>query len=253
MTRFGEAIRERREWVGFETATACALASERLELDDPRSYKAFSQSSLSRWELDKTGSAIESAHGKSLRTLAYLLRWTSTEFEANVGVPIGRVPQLEDPLQTDDGAFLDRLGEPVNLTVSIPQYGSVAAGIVGFERRDTPVKYSRYAREELPASIEDPTRLFLVRANGSSMYQEGMPRPVPDGAWLIVEIGASPRNGDIVIAYIEERDIGVVKEYREEAEATLLRSYKRGGPAFWTSDYPEMRIVGVVRRITYEP
>ena len=95
MTRFGEAIRERREWVGFDTATACAQASERLEMGDPRSYKAFSQSSLSRWELDKTGSAIESAHGKSLRTLAFLLKWTSAEFEAHVGVPIGRVPQLD--------------------------------------------------------------------------------------------------------------------------------------------------------------
>lgn len=96
MSRFGEAIRERREWVGFDTATACALASERLEIDNPRSYKAFSQSSLSRWELDKTGSAIESAHGKSLRTLAFLLQWTSSEFETNVGVPIGRVPLLDD-------------------------------------------------------------------------------------------------------------------------------------------------------------
>ena len=95
MSRFGEAIRERREWVGFSTATACAQASERLEMDDPRSYKAFSQSSLSRWELDKTGGAIESAHGKSLRTLAYLLKWTSAEFEAHVGVSIGRVPQLD--------------------------------------------------------------------------------------------------------------------------------------------------------------
>jgi len=95
MARYGEAIRERREYVGFTTATSCANESIRLEREDPLSFKRFSQSSLSRWELDKTGEFIESAHSRSLRTLAYLLNWSSEQFERRVGVSIGRVPRLD--------------------------------------------------------------------------------------------------------------------------------------------------------------
>jgi len=69
MARYGEAIRERREYVGFTTATSCANESIRLEREDPLSFKRFSQSSLSRWELDKTGEFIEGAHSRSLRRL----------------------------------------------------------------------------------------------------------------------------------------------------------------------------------------
>lgn len=252
MTRYGEALRERREYVGFPTATACALKSSELERSDPANFKKFSQSSLSRWELDRTGELIEAAHGKSLRTLAYLLKWNRVEFTHNVGVPVGNVPFL-DPQPRSGDNFLDRVGEAVQLAIPIPDYGSVAAGIVGFEMSEHPLRYVHYSREEIPDGIEDLSRLYLVRANGDSMFQEGMKRPVPDGALLLVEAGALPQDGDVVLAYIEERELGVVKEYWTEDDAVLLRSYRKGGPTFWSSDYPSMRIVGVVRRVTYTP
>lgn len=253
MSRYGEAIRERREVVGYKTGTACAEASAKLEREDPAAFKRFSQSSISRWENDKTGDFIEAAHGKSLRTLAYLLNWNSEEFERHVGVPIGRVPRLEDTGERKIFTFLERFGEPTSLTIRIPIYGTVAAGIRGFDRHDEPEEWRRFSPDELPKGIENPEKLFLVGANGTSMYEEGMLRPVPNGSWLLVEADAVPEEGQLVVAYIEERDLGVVKQFKRAEGNAFLRSYQVGGPAFWTQDFPDMRIEGVVRRVSYEP
>lgn len=252
MSRFGEAIRERREVVGYKTATACAEASVKLEKENPAQFRSFSQSSLSRWELDKTGEYIESAHSKSLRTLAYLLQWTSQEFLERVGIPIGPVPLIEEQRQENMFGWLERYGEKVDLSIRIPFYGSLAAGIKGFEMDEEPEEWSRFAPEELPKG-SDPKKLYLVRANGGSMYEENMSRPVPDGARLLVEKDAMPEEGQLVAAYIPELGIGVVKQFHRQQGDVVLRSYAAGGPMFWASKYPDMRVEGVIKRVIYEP
>lgn len=251
MSRYGEAITERREVLGYRFQPALADASRELEKEDPDNFKAFSQQTLSRWENDRDGAKLEGSNAKALRTLAYLLEWTSEEFYERVGVPIGPVPQLDETMERRIFGFLERFGDRAELSVRIPVYGSVAAGIRGFEQGEHD-EYRRFAPEELPKGV-DPSKLYLVKSNGTSMYEEGMSRPVPDGAWLLVEHDALPEEGQLVVAYIPERDIGVVKQFRKGAGDAVLRSYRVGGPMFWASEYPDMRLEGVVRRVSYEP
>lgn len=142
--------------------------------------------------------------------------------------------------------------EPFKPAVRLPLYGSVAAGLKGFEAREIPESYVAFDRDELPRG--DPERLFVLRVNGDSMYQEDLARPVPHGSRVVVEYGAFPEEGDLVIAWVEHSKLGewaVIKQYREHDEDILLRSYKRGGPAFWQSE-ANIRIVGVVRRVTFD-
>lgn len=252
MSLYGEAIRERREFVGYATATAAAAESLRLERENPIAFRKFSQSTMSRWENDKTGEAIDSAHGRSLRSLAYLLKWTSAEFFQHVNVPIGRVPYLDESIGERNTSFFERFVERADLSVRIPVYGTVAAGIKGSNGDEEPEGYRLLSPGELPAGVQSLDRLYIVEANGSSMYAEGMARPVPYGASLIVEAGAAPAEKQLVVAYIDDLDLAVAKEYTTDVENVLLRSFRRGGPTFWSHDH-EIHLKGVVRRVSYEP
>ncbi len=127
----------------------------------------------------------------------------------------------------------------------------MAAGIRGFEKHDEPDHWKTFDRRELPPGT-DAAKLYLVKANGNSMFEENMVRPIPDGSYLMVEAQALPENNQVVTAYIPELDIGVIKQFRTEGGNVLLRSYRIGGPTFWAEDYPEMKIEGVVRRVTFD-
>ena len=85
------------------------------------------------------------------------------------------------------------------------------------------------------------------------MYEEDLSRPVPHESTILVEADAIPEERRLVIAYIPERDLGVIKQFRRDNENVVLKSYRVGSPMFWAREYLEMRIVGVVRRISYEP
>jgi SOS-response transcriptional repressor LexA len=147
--------------------------------------------------------------------------------------------------------FLERVGYEADFSLELPAYGSLAAGIHGFEHQEHPERFMRFDRRELPQGV-NLRKLYVVRVNGDSMYQENMRRPIPDGAWLVVEAGAVPAEGSIVVAYIPEKEIGVVKEYARVGNDVVLRSFKRGGPMFWSSEFPDMRVQGVVRAVTYK-
>lgn len=251
MSRYGSAIAERRETLGMPHGVDLARETERLEQEHPDLFMRSSQSTISRIENDRTGDAIEGLHGKRARTISYALKWTSAEFERHVGVPIGPVPLIEEIRETDFHSFLEKYADTANLSIRIPVLGSVAAGDLKGDP-DEATEYRRYSPDELPRDITDPRKLRLLRVNGNSMFEENLPRPVPDGSMILVELDAAPTDGQLVIAFIPELGTLVLKQYREEPEAVLLRSYRVGGPAFWSTDYPGMSIRGVVRRVTYE-
>lgn len=100
MTRYGMALEERRENVGYRTQSDLARAVRALEErgDLPDGLRAFSQQWLSNLEDDRTGEAIHSARPRQIRALAYMLKWTAADFEQHVGVPIGSVPVYDPKL-----------------------------------------------------------------------------------------------------------------------------------------------------------
>jgi SOS-response transcriptional repressor LexA len=184
----------------------------------------------------------------TLTQLAKSLEWSDHELLEATGIA---VPIHQPAVIATDTAFLDRYGDPASLTVRLPLYGTLAAGIKGFEFNNEAEEFIDYDKRELPrgANLE---KLYVVKANGNSMFEENMTRPVPDGSMLLVESKAMPVDSQVVVAYIPEIEIGVVKQYRKTENDVLLKSYRQGGPVFWASQYPEMRVEGVVRRVTYE-
>lgn len=84
---YGQALRERREYVGYRSQQALIDAIETVATDIP--MESFSQQWLSALERDRTGAVISGAYGPKLRTLAYMLNWTLADMQAVTGVHLG--------------------------------------------------------------------------------------------------------------------------------------------------------------------
>lgn len=87
-SRYGEAIRDRREYLGFR-AQNDLIAAIPEAIKDSEDLKPFSQQWLSKIECDRTGEVIASARGAQLRTLAFMLSWTLADMQAMTGVHLG--------------------------------------------------------------------------------------------------------------------------------------------------------------------
>jgi len=115
MPRYGDALIERRELRGFDTASDLAKRSKEVaeQLNDPQ-LSAFSQQTLSRLESDKSGEYIANARPRIQRMLSYLLGWSAEEFESAVGISIPAVSYLGSitPKTTSEPAYTPRRGGP---------------------------------------------------------------------------------------------------------------------------------------------
>jgi SOS-response transcriptional repressor LexA len=241
MSRYGEALMERREVMGYKSQGILSEASEKLQREDPENFKSFSQQSLSRWEKDRTGDKIASGHSKSLRTLAYLLEWGQYDFERNVGVPIGRVPRLDDQYK---GTMFDespKVGRKLSQGVNVRHLGSVRAGLKGLRSAEDdevwveiPRSIARsYAREDM----------FVLDVEGDSMTTPDARKSIPPGASVVFHRNLEPKPGQVTVCWLESQDIGVLKVARKDDEGyVVLESYNqkhepipigKENPALW--------------------
>lgn len=95
--KYGRSIKRRREAVGYPRQTAFVAASAQAhEVLDAHGMAPLSQSTISRFEDDRTGEDLAQARPSTLQTLSFLLRWTAADFGYNVGIPIPAVPVLDD-------------------------------------------------------------------------------------------------------------------------------------------------------------
>lgn len=126
----------------------------------------------------------------------------------------------------------DRGGAPEPLT--LPLFGSIAAGFAA------PVEEQAEERVVLEDFlVRDPVRTFLLKVKGDSMTGAG----IFDGDIVIVERGAEPKVGDIVVGIVD-------------SEFTLKRLAKEKGKFYLHAENPaypdvyaleELQIAGIVR------
>ncbi len=97
-------------------------------------------------------------------------------------------------------------------TVEVPLVGVAPCGspLLAEENTDAMIPVStRLARS--------PHRYFLLHAKGDSMTEAG----IPDGNLVLVRQQSTARDGDVVVALID--DEATIKEYRRSGEAITLR------------------------------
>lgn len=118
--------------------------------------------------------------------------------------------------------------------LTLPLFGPIAAGFA------SPVEEQAEERIALEDFlVRDPVRTFLLRVKGNSMSNAG----ILDGDVVVVERGAEPKVGDIVVGIVDK-------------EFTLKRLAKEKGKYYLHAENPsypdvyaleELQVAGVVR------
>ena len=124
-------------------------------------------------------------------------------------------------------------------TLSLPVLGEIAAG--------QPIEAYGNAAETLdvPASMEARPDSYVLRVRGKSMIDA----LIDDGDFVIVQPQATARDGDIVVALLEDNGVTLKRFFREKDRIRLQPANAEMEPIYATEVQVQGKVVGVIRRL----
>lgn len=120
-------------------------------------------------------------------------------------------------------------------SVFLPLLGTITAGqpIQAIEEKETIA---------IPAElVRDPMNTFVLRVRGDSMVEEG----IYDGDYVIAERNPNPKNGDVVVALLNNEYATLKKFFREIGRIRLQPANSRLKPIY----VKDVIIQGVVKAV----
>ncbi len=127
--------------------------------------------------------------------------------------------------------------EPMSpLAIMLPLSGLITAGepIEAVEQNEAMA---------VPADfVVDPTNSYILKVKGRSMIEDG----IFDGDYVIVERNPSPKNGDIVVALLDNAYATLKRFYREPDHIRLQPANSTMSPIIIRGD---INIQGIVRAV----
>jgi len=99
---------------------------------------------------------------------------------------------------------------PSSESDELPLYGRIAAGqpIEAIANHDT---------LSVPPHLRTPNPCYVLEVHGDSMIEEG----ILDGDWVVIEQRDQARNGDIVVALVDEEE-ATLKRLEKKADEVVL-------------------------------
>ncbi len=122
------------------------------------------------------------------------------------------------------------------LAIMLPLAGLITAGepIEAVEDNETMA---------VPADfVMDPLNSYILKVKGRSMIEDG----ILDGDYVIVERNPSPKNGDIVVALLDNAYATLKRFYREPGQIRLQPANSTMAPIIVKGD---LNIQGIVRAV----
>jgi repressor LexA len=121
----------------------------------------------------------------------------------------------------------------------LPVLGEIAAG--------QPIEAYADASETLdvPASLHAASDAYVLRVRGKSMVDA----LIDDGDYVIVQPQATARDGDIVVALLEDNGVTLKRFYREEGRIRLQPANAEMAPIYATEVQIQGKVIGVIRRL----
>jgi repressor LexA len=121
----------------------------------------------------------------------------------------------------------------------LPVLGEIAAG--------QPIEAYADASETLdvPASLHAASDAYVLRVRGKSMIDA----LIDDGDYVIVQPQATARDGDIVVALLEDNGVTLKRFYREEGRIRLQPANAEMAPIYATEVQIQGKVIGVIRRL----
>ena len=123
--------------------------------------------------------------------------------------------------------------------VELPILGFIAAGqpIESYTDPNATASVS-------PSMLSGKKRSFILQVKGDSMIEEG----ILDGDYVVIEEQETVRNGDIVVALLENGFATLKRFFKEATRIRLEPANSQMSPIFAKSVRIQGRVVGVLRR-----
>lgn len=143
--------------------------------------------------------------------------------------------------QAADSAKVTPFRMPVERdTLTLPVMGEIAAGqpIEAYENSDETLA--------VPASLDARPDSYVLRVRGKSMIDA----LIDDGDFVIVQPQATARDGDIVVALLEDNGVTLKRYFREPDRIRLQPANAEMEPIYATEVQIQGKVVGVIRRLS---
>lgn len=162
---------------------------------------------------------------------------------------IERSEEVSRGLRLKDGpSLVDALGGSLSRLVEIPKLGVISAGapITAFGQTEDP-----YAGDMLTLTADLVPRgkeLYTLQVKGDSMIDA----LVYDGDWVIIQHQQTAERGEMVVAWLKDREETTLKYYHPDGETVELRP---ANPAYKPIPVPadqleiQGKVVAVVRQL----
>lgn len=121
---------------------------------------------------------------------------------------------------------------------SIPLEGIIAAG--------SPIEAIRTNETiDIPRDMMGKN-VFALKVRGDSMEEDG----IMDGDYVIIEKTSNPRNGDIVVALVEEGNVTLKRFYQEKNHIRLQPANTRYKPLITRKVTVQGKVKGIIRKFS---
>ncbi len=121
-------------------------------------------------------------------------------------------------------------------TFEIPLIGIIAAG--------KPIEAIRTSDTiDIPRDMMGPN-VFALQVSGDSMIDDG----IHDGDYVIIEKTNRPRNGDIVVALLDNENVTLKRFFREKRRIRLQPANSTYKPIYTRRAVVQGRVKGVIRK-----
>jgi repressor LexA len=157
--------------------------------------------------------------------------------EAELGLPARR----PSPVERVERSRVTPFRMPVEReTLSLPVIGEIAAG--------QPIEaYAEGAETlEVPRSLQARDDSYVLRVRGKSMIDA----LIDDGDYVVVQPQATARDGDIVVALLEDNGVTLKRFYREKDRIRLQPANAEMEPIYASEVQIQGKVVGVIRKLT---
>lgn len=129
----------------------------------------------------------------------------------------------------------------------INQPGSVELPVMGLIAAGKPIDPYTDPNASLlvsPELLSSKRRAYALQVKGSSMIEDG----ILDGDYVVIEEQDSVKNGDIVVALLENGFATLKRFYKEATRIRLEPANSQMNPIFAKSVQIQGKVVGIIRR-----
>jgi repressor LexA len=122
---------------------------------------------------------------------------------------------------------------------ALPVIGEIAAG--------GPIEAYQDASDTLsvPEALAPTSDAYVLKVRGDSMIDAH----ITDGDFVVIKPQQTARNGDIVVAQVEENSVTLKRFFREKNRIRLQPANEQYPPQFYDEVRIQGKLIGVIRRV----